>query len=283
MQHEQGFFTAHDDLQLYTQSWLPESTPKSNLIVVHGFGEHCSRYADFAAWFVPHGFAIHTFDLRGHGKSPGQRGHIEAWTDYRNDVYTFIHQVIAHTPSIPTFLLGHSMGGLIVLDYGLHHPENLCGIISSAPALQQGKGVSTAAITMAKLVAPLLPRLKVDSALDIHALSRNPAVVQAYRDDPLVHGLGTPRFVREMMRTMTRTQAQADEWDPDMPLLIVHGSADTLCPPEGSARFFANVGARDKTRYVYEDYYHEVFNDIGRERVLADVQTWLETHLPQCP
>lgn len=279
MQHQHGFFTTHDGVKLYTQSWSSEQKHKSNLIVIHGYGEHCGRYANFAAWFVPLGCAIHTFDLRGHGKSPGQRGHIDAWSLHRDDVQAFVKDVITREPSIPTFLLGHSMGGLIVLDYGRHYSAGLRGIVSSAPALQQGESVSAVAMTLAKLIAPIFPRLKIDSGLDIHALSRDPAIVQAYQDDPLVHGWGTPRFVTEITRTMTRAHTHADEWPQDMPLLIVHGSADTLCPPAGSARFFANVSARDKTRYVYADYFHEVFNEIGRERVLADVQGWLAERL----
>jgi len=275
MKHTQGFFTTDDSLKLYTQSWSPDSTAKYNLIVIHGIGEHCGRYAEFAAYFVPHDFAIHTYDLRGHGKSPGQRGHIDSWRQYREDVRAFVDNVHNAAPTIPIILLGHSLGGLTVLDYGLHHTAHLCGIVSSAPALKQGEGVSAFTITMARLISPLLPRLALNTSLDVNALSRDPAIVQAYQDDPLTHGLATPRLGAEMTRTMIRTQVRADEWQADLPLLIVHGTADTICPPEGSARFFANVSARDKTRHVYTGYFHEIFNDIGREQVLADVLAWL--------
>ncbi|HNT75512.1 MAG TPA: lysophospholipase [Anaerolineae bacterium] len=279
MAHQEGNFTTPDGLQLYTQSWLPENTLKAHLVMIHGIGEHGGRYANFAAWFKPLGYAVHTFDHRGHGKSPGQRGHINAWSEYRGDVGGFVAGAHDTRPDIPLFLVGHSLGGLIVLDYVLHGVSGLRGVVVSGPPLAWSAATPQWRVVASRVLARLAPRMAMPTGLDVNGLSHDPGVLEAYRTDPLVHGLATPAFAAAMDRTMRETMARADAWPSDLPLLIVHGGADPICPPEASARFFANVAARDKLRHVYPDFLHESFNEIGREQVLTDVQTWLDAHL----
>ncbi len=278
MQHSAGEFQTHDGINLYTQQWLPEEGHiKANLAVVHGFGEHSGRYERFAAWFVPHGYAVHSFDHRGHGRSPGQRGHINRWDEYREDVRVFLDRVRKLHPG-PIFLIGHSLGGLIVLDYGLHYRAHLKGVVASGPALQRGRDTSPLLVLAGQMLSPVMPKLKLDSHLKAEGLARDAEVVRAYRADPLVHGWATPRFGAEMVRTMKWVLRHAPDWPADLPLLIVHGKEDPLCPPEASAMFYAFAGAKDKTRHEYPDRRHEVFNDLGREEVLQDVLEWLEKH-----
>ncbi len=279
MQQTETHFVTHDGLELYAQQWQPTVDPKAQLLVVHGVGEHSGRYADFAAWFVARGYAVHAFDHRGHGKSPGQRGHVDAWRDFREDVHAFRRQVQAQAPDHPTFLVGHSMGGLIVLDYGLHYGRGFAGVVASAPPLAWGESVSPLLISVGKLLSSVLPRLKMKSGLDPEDLSRDEAVVAAYRADPLVHGWVSPRFGSEMDRTMQRVMASASQWPETLPLLLLHGGGDPICPPQASNRFFELAGAHFKRRIEYPGLLHEVFNELGREQVLADVQAWLDEHL----
>jgi len=279
MTHEDGHFTSHDGCALYFQRWVPVDAPKANLAVLHGMGEHSRRYRNFALWFKPLGYAVHAFDHRGHGKSPGPRGHIKHWAEFREDVRIFLEEVRGRVPDAPTFLVGHSLGGLIVLDYSLHYGEELSGVVASGPALARGEGVSPLSMFAAKLLSPVLPWLRLGTGLAVEGLSRDGKVVQRYREDPLVHGWGTPRLGAEISRTMHWALAHADAWPQALPLLIVHGEADPICPAYASERFFHNAGAGDKTRYVYPGYLHETFNEIGREQVLGDIQAWLEQHL----
>jgi len=276
MGHFEGTFTAHDGLELYYQRWRPEGETKAVLAIVHGFGEHSGRYGNVVNWFVPKGYAIYAFDLRGSGRSPGQRGHINSFAEFREDVKTFLQLVRAQEPDRPLFLLGHSMGGLIVLNYVLHHPEGLTGVIASGPALGS-LPVSPLLLALAKLLSRIWPRFTLDTNLDATAISRDPAVVEAYVNDPLVHSLGTPRLGTELLKAMEWTQAHAAEMK--VACLIVHGGADRLAPPEASRAFYERMTIADKARYEYEGYYHEVFNDIGKERVLADVEAWIQRHL----
>jgi len=276
MNHNEDTFGGFGGLELYYQRWRPEGKLKAALAIVHGFGEHSGRYGNVVDWFVPKGYAVYIFDLRGHGRSPGPRGYIHRWAEFRGDVKSFLELVHEQEPGQATFLLGHSMGGLIVLEYALHHPEGLAGVIASGPLLAQA-GISPFLQALSKVLSGVLPRLTLDTGLDATTISRDPAVVEAYVNDPLVHSLGTPRLATELTRAIEWAQAHAAEMR--VPCLIVHGAADRLVPPEGSRVFYENMILADKERQVYEDYYHEVFNDVGKERVLAAVEAWAERRL----
>jgi alpha-beta hydrolase superfamily lysophospholipase len=276
MNHSESTFSGFGGLELYYQRWRPGGEPKAALAVVHGFGEHSGRYGNVVDWFVPKGYAVYAFDLRGHGRSPGPRGYVNRWAEFRGDVKSFLELVHEQEPGQAVFLLGHSVGGLIVLEYVLHHPEGLAGVIASGPVLAQ-VGISPFLMTLSKVLSGILPRLALSTKLDASAISRDPAVIEAYVNDPLVHSVGTPRLGTELTRAIEWTQAHAAEMR--IPCLIVHGSADRLAPPGGSRVFYENTRLGDKERQVYEGHYHEVFNDVGKERVLADVGAWVEHHL----
>lgn len=276
MEHSEGTFSGYGGLPLYYQSWRPEKGPRAVLVIVHGFGEHSGRYMNVVNHLVPKGYAIYALDHRGHGRSPGPRGHINSWEEFREDVWAFVRKVSEAEPGLPLFLMGHSMGGLIVLEYALHYPEGLKGVIASGPALAQ-VGISPVLMTLARVLSRIWPRFAMSTGLDATSISRDPDVVAAYQADPLVHSIGTARLGTEMGRAMLWTHEHAREWR--LPLLILHGGADRLVPPEGSRRFFENVPIADKERIEYEGGYHEPHNDTHRAQVLADLERWLERHL----
>jgi len=276
MNHSENTFSGFKGLKLYYQCWRPEGEPRTTLAIVHGFGEHSGRYGNVVDWFVPKGYAVYAFDLRGHGRSPGPRGYVSRWAVFREDVKAFLELVHEQEPGQAVFLLGHSMGGLIVLEYALHYPEGLTGVIASGPLLAQAN-MSPSLVTLSKILSGVLPWLTLDTKLDATSISRDPAVVETYVNDPLVHSLGTPRLGTELTRAIEWTQAHAAEMR--VPCLIVHGSADRLVPPEGSRIFYESMTLADKERQTYEGYYHEVFNDVGKEQVLAAAEAWIERRL----
>jgi len=245
--------------------------------MVHGFGEHSDRYKTLVEGLVPHGYALYAFDLRGHGRSQGRRGHITSWEDYRQDVHTFLKMAQEQAGDIPLFLYGHSMGGLIVLDYGLTHPEGLAGVIASGPVLAQ-PGVAPLLLLVSRLISRVFPAFSLDTHLDAEAISRDPEVVRAYKADPLVHSTASARLGTELTATVKKTLARAGEWR--LPLLILHGSEDRLSPPEGSRLFFERVPIQDKERIVYPGGYHEPHNDVQRDQTVRDLLRWLDAHLP---
>lgn len=276
MKHLEGSFRGSGNLDLFYQSWHPEGQPRAALALVHGFGEHSGRYPNVVNHFVPRGYAIYGLDHRGHGRSPGQRGHINAWSEYRDDVHAFMQLVTEREWPRPIFLWGHSLGGLIVLEYALHYPDNLRGVIASAPLLGQA-GISPILIALARLLSRIAPTFSLSTGLDATTLSRDPAVVKAYTSDPLVHSLGTPRLSTEISAAQTWTLAHASEWR--VPLLLFFGTADRLVPPENTRKFFDAITFPDKNKIEYEGAYHETHNDIIHAQVMADVEQWLQTRL----
>ena len=276
MQHTENTFTGHDDLELYYQSWRPDTEPKAVLIIVHGLGEHSGRYMNLVNPLVPQGYAIYAFDNRGHGRSGGQQAYVNKFAEFRQDVTMFQKLVAAQEGERPLFLMGHSLGGLIVLDTLLHHNHGIKGTVISAPALDTG-GVSALLMAASKILSRIKPDLKVATGLDATGISRDPDVVKAYQNDPLVHGVGTPRLAVESPIAMAWCQENADKLQ--IPILMIHGTADRITSPASSREFFDKLTYPDKTYIDYEGGYHESLNDIHHQQVATDIQNWLDAHL----
>ncbi len=274
-QHTEGTCRTFDGLDLYYQSWCPAAARRSTVAILHGFGEHSGRYMNVVNCLVPAGYAVYGFDLRGHGRSPGQRGYIGDWSEYREDTRAFVNILGDKEPGSPLFLLGHSLGGLIALDYALRSPEGLRGIVASSPLLSQ-PGISPILVALSRGLSRVLPRFSLSTGLDASSLSRNPQVVDSYRQDPLVHSLGTPRLGTEITATQQWTLAHADEFK--LPLLMILGSADRLAPPQAGREFFQRVTFADKEMCEYKGAYHECHNDIIYEQTVADLKHWLDAH-----
>jgi alpha-beta hydrolase superfamily lysophospholipase len=262
-------------LPLYAQAWLPEGQPAATLAIVHGFGEHSGRYMNVVNALTPRGYAIFGFDWRGHGRSTGQRGHVQHWDEVRGDVGALVRWAAQQQPGQPHFLYGHSLGALAALEYVLHEPGDLKGVIASGAALGQ-VGISPLLQTLSRIMSRVWPRLSINTGLDASTISRDPQAVQAYRSDPLVHSLGTARLGTEVARAQVWTQTHAA--DLRVPLLMIHGDADRLIPPDSARTFFAHVTLADKERREYAGAYHEVHNDICADEMLRDVLQWLERH-----
>lgn len=276
MSHETGSFTGAGDLELFYQRWRAGTEPSVTLVMVHGFGEHSGRYGHLVEWMVSQGCSVYGFDLRGHGRSPGPRGHIRAWAEFREDLRRFLRLVEAMEAPTPLFLMGHSLGGLIVLECALRGLLGLRGIIASAPSLGQPP-VSPMLLVAASVLSRIWPEASFKVRLDPARLSRDPEVIKAYREDPLVHQRASARFGAEMQQARIWTMAHAREFP--FPLLLLHGGADRLAPAEASRIFYGRVISRDKELRIYRNGHHESHNDIHREQVLEDLWRWIQEHL----
>jgi alpha-beta hydrolase superfamily lysophospholipase len=277
MRHNEGTFVGCDGLKIYCQAWLPDDTPTASLIIVHGLGEHSGRYMNLVRKLVPNRYAVYAFDNRGHGRSPGRRGHVRSFSEYRQDIDAFTQFLDANEKlKRPLFLMGHSLGGLIVLEAVLLGMSGLAGVILSAPALDSG-GVSPILMTASKVVSRLWPTLSVKTGLDITGISRDPEVLTAYRMDLLVHGLGTPRLATESSKAMSTCFENVDQLQ--IPVLILHGTSDRITSPQRSREFFDHVTVSDKTYMAYDGGFHESHNDLHHEQAVQDVLNWLDKHL----
>jgi alpha-beta hydrolase superfamily lysophospholipase len=276
MENTEGRIAGAGGLELFVQAHRPDGRPRAALAIVHGHGEHGGRYQNVFDYFVPRGYAAYALDLRGHGRSPGQRGFIRDWGDYREDCLAFLGFIRGREPGVPLFLYGHSLGGLIALDLVLHQPEDLRGAIVSAPVLGP-PNIPAVLLQISKLLSAVWPGFSMNTQLDAATLSRDPAVVRAYVEDPLVHSKGTARLGTEMTQAVEWVHAHAGEWT--LSLLLICGAEDRLVPPGDGLRFFERVGGSDKKRIAYPNGSHEPHNDVDKGAVFADIEHWLEEHL----
>ncbi|WP_224367617.1 alpha/beta hydrolase [Hyalangium versicolor] len=260
-------------VRLFAQHWRPEGPSRAVLAIVHGLGEHSDRYQKLVEHLVSRGHTVHGFDLRGHGRSPGQRGHVDTWADFREDLRAFLGHVARHEPGRTPFLLGHSLGTLIVLDYALRHPEGLRGVILSGTALEHAGVTSPSRMLVSRLLSRFWPRFPITTEFDQRTLSRIPEVVSAYAADVLVHNQTSARFWMEVMVTIGWLRAHVAEFQ--LPLLVVHGEADPLNLSAGARRVFEAARHPRKQLLLMPGGLHEPHNDVGQEQVFQAVEAFL--------
>jgi len=272
--HDQSAFVARDNTGLYEQSWRPAQTsPRAILIVMHGLKDHSARYADFGVKLALAGWAVHAFDMRGHARSEGERVMVDRFDDYVGDLETFAERVRAREGDKPLFLLGHSMGGAIVALYALEgrRPQPR-GIVLSAPALRANVGFLKK--TGTKLVSALSPHAGVFN-LDLDDFSRDPKVVEACKNDPLVYQGGAPAHTaKELLRALSRIDDEMENMT--TPFFVMHGDADKVTDPQGSRDLYAGARATDKTLKIYPGLVHDLLHEPEKDQVMADVTAWME-------
>ena len=285
MQHDAGTIITDDGLTLATRRWTPHAHPRAVVATVHGIAEHSGRYAHVAAHLMLHDYAVHSFDLRGHGRSEGEpRAYVEHFDDYLDDLDRFLDHVRAETPTLPLFLLGHSLGGGIATYYVIERGDaGLAGLVLSSAALQIPSDLSPLLQKAAGVLSRWIPKTPI-TKLDRSHLSRDPAVVRAYEEDPLVYTGGVrPRVGAEVLRMTDHIHDHAGRLT--LPLYLYHGTADKVTDPAGSRWVYEQAASPDKTLELYDGLYHETMNEPERERVLADLVGWLDarTEAPATP
>ena len=277
MKHQEGYLKGVQDTNIYYQYWLPEGELKASVLVVHGLAEHSGRYMNVVNHLVPSGYAVYGIDHIGHGKSDGERVYVERFQDYTKTLKIYFNMIRDWQPEKPIFLIGHSMGGLISAAYLLEHQDELTGAVLSGPSIKVPDNISPATIFVGNTLSVIMPKVGI-LQLDAEGVSRDPAVVDAYVNDPLVYtGKISARLSAELLKTMQRVTEGAAEIR--LPILIVQGGNDKLVDPSGAQLLYDSVASRDKTIKIYDGFYHEVFNEPEHEQVLSDVKTWLEIHL----
>jgi len=278
MNTRDGKLTAKGRLTLYWKAWLPDGKPKAVIQLIHGYAEHIGRYQNIVNELVPAGYAIFGNDHRGHGKSEGKRGHVESFQELIDDTRQFALEIIR--PSFPDslcFMHGHSMGSIIAINYVEQYQDHLKGLVLSGTGSQPGKGVPKAIMAITKILSRILPGIHVKSPLPPEFISRDPEVVRAYVNDPLVYNVITPRLAEQMQTYLLIGASNAQRIS--LPVLILHGSEDTSF--SGQQELLDGIASKDKTFKRYEGLRHEVYNELpaDRAKVLSDLHAWLDGHL----
>ncbi len=261
---------------LFVRRWQPLGDARAIVVIVPGFNSHSGYYADVARRLVACRLAVYALDLRGRGRSEGERFYVERFDDYVSDVASTIDLVRSREATLPLFLLGHSAGGVVSCLYALQHQTALTGLICESFAFQLP--APDLALAVLKGVSHIAPHAHV-LRLKNEDFSRDPEVVAAMNADPLIAGETQPAStIAAMIRADERLAAEFGGLA--LPLLILHGTGDKAAKSSGSQRFYDAAAAPDKTLKLYDGYYHDLLNDVGGDVVLRDIIGWIEARLP---
>ncbi len=272
MKHDEFKFKTFDGLQLFGQSWQPESQPQAVICLVHGLGEHSGRYGHVADSLIQAGYTLISFDLRGHGKSEGPRGHTPSYEALMQDISSLLEVANKQFPQLPSFLYGHSLGGNLVLNYVLRRQAQLKGVIVTGPWLCLAFEPPRFKIILAQITNYIWPSFSQKSGLDTKAISRDPEVVYAYENDPLGHDHISARMFIGIYQAGQWALEHASEFS--LPLLLMHGGADKLSSIEASKEFDRKI-PKKCTFKIWDGLYHEIHNEPEKEEVFKFLIDWL--------
>jgi acylglycerol lipase len=272
--HEESFKSL-GGLQIHLRSWQPAGKPKAVLVICHGVNSHSGQYVWAGEAFAAKGFAVYALDLRGRGKSEGERFYVENVAEYVADVSGTIAIAKERNPNLRVYLLGHSAGGVVACSYALDHQDDIDGLICESFAFQvPAPGFALAAI---KGLSHIAPRLGV-LTLHMKDFTRDPVALKALEDDPLTKDEVQPAMtVAALVRADERLHDSFGQIT--LPVLIMHGTADKATVCRGSEYFHEHAGSRDKTLKLYKDHFHDLLNDIGKEGVVADISGWINARM----
>ncbi|RPI29542.1 MAG: alpha/beta hydrolase [Chloroflexota bacterium] len=259
--------------KIYVREWIPEKV-RGTVVVVHGLGEHICRYTHVAAAMNQAGYAVIGFDLPGHGRSSGKRGHIASYAMAVDLISLMLVEAADRYPYAAHFLYGHSLGGSLALYYILTRKDSLTRIISTGPGLGFEDPAPAWKVALANVLVILSPSFTLDNGLDVNGLSHDSAVVRAYKDDPLVHRMLSTRLGLDLLYKGRWMVEHAGECPP-APLLLMVGSRDRLVSPKAVDEFAARCSAR-LTYKVWDKLYHELHNEFEKEEIIQYMIDWMD-------
>jgi acylglycerol lipase len=276
MMVNEDFFEGEAGLKIFFRAWEPEERGRGVVVIVHGFNAHSGHYQWVAEQLVKTRLAVYALDLQGRGKSEGERFYVEKFADYVGDLAAFVELVKSREPGLPVFLMGHSAGGVVSCLYAIERQADLAGLICESFAFRvPAPDFALAVIKGVSHVAPHAHVLKLNNA----DFSRDPTVVEAMNQDPLTAGEVQPTLtVAELARADERLEREFSRIQ--LPLLIIHGTADKATKASGSQFFYDQAGSKDKILTLYKGHFHDLLNDVDKERVLRDIETWIIARLP---
>ena len=265
-------------LNIFFRSWRPASGATRGVVaIVPGFNSHSGYYEWVAAQLTADGLAVYAIDLRGRGKSDGERFYVQNFEDYVTDVASFVSIIKEKEKGLPVFMLGHSAGGVVACSYTLDHQQELAGLICESFAYQVP--APDFALAVLKGLSHIAPHAHV---LKLHNedFSRDPVVVEFMNNDPLIaHEVQPTQTVAAMVRADERLKKEFPKIT--LPVLILHGTKDKATKPGGSQHFYETAGSKDKTLKLYEGSFHDPLNDLDKKTVMADILSWINERIPR--
>ena len=263
-------------IKIFFRSWHPDGKARGVVVIVPGFNAHSGYYSWVAEQLTAEALAVYAVDLRGRGKSDGERFYVEKFQDYVDDVSALVNRAWSREAGLPVYLLGHSAGGVVSCLYAIENQSQLAGLICESFAFQVP--APDFALAVFKGLSHVAPHAHV-LHLKNEDFSRDPNIVRAMNDDPLIANETQPT---ETLAEMVRADERLEKEFPriNLPVLILHGTSDKAAKPSGSQLFYDTVGSTDKTLKFYEGGYHDLLNDTDKQRVMSDIRVWINAHLP---
>jgi len=281
MQKTEGELTTNDGLRLYTVNWMPDNTPNTIVIIVHGIAEHILRYAHVAQKLTEQGYGVFGLDHRGHGRSEGIQVYFESYDQPVNDLKQYFDTIKGQYPDHKLFVYGHSMGSLISGLFLLKYQDLVDGWICTGTTVNLDSLVPKFVISAGSALARLAPKAKL-IPLSSKAISTAPEVVRNYDNDPFVYRQPVRlQMVAEMIERSAYLRENASKLT--LPVLIAHGSEDTITPVSGSNYLYSHIKSKDKTLKVYDRFFHEIHNEREKDLFFSDLLGWLEAHAQGTP
>jgi alpha-beta hydrolase superfamily lysophospholipase len=272
MKITEGFFEGSDGIKLYYEAYIPEKV-EATLIIVHGLSEYIASYDTFRTFLTEKNIAVYGFDARGHGNSPGIRAHVNRWSEYTEDLHRFV-QLVQKEQSGKMLMFSHSMGTTIATNYLMEYQDNLDGFILCGTTIKPVEATKWYLIPMAKLLSWVAPRVSINLKLNIDAVCSDPKVVERSKKDDLKFSTVTPRWGTEILKAIERTKKNLDIYT--MPLLVIHGKLDKINDFEAAKSFFEAIPGKDKSFIAYENSFHEILNDVEKEKVFRDIYAFIK-------
>jgi acylglycerol lipase len=278
MQSAMGTLTGQRKFRIKYGQWYPAGNPKAVALVVHGMGEHMGRYQHVISTLVERGYAVFAIDHRGHGQSDGTRAHIENFRYYVDDL-ELLHKTAHESHStLPLFIVGHSLGALISFHFLLRHQDKVRGAVLSGPAFVVGADTSPILKRLSHFLMKVLPSLPILPATGDNMLSHDPDIDRLWKEDPLTYD-GALRVSMGNQIMVSSETAQQRFAEIRLPFLVMHGSEDKMTAPSGSERLYQEAKSEDKTIKIWDGMYHEIFNEVGKERVIRVAADWLDARV----
>lgn len=274
---QEEYFEGTGGLRIFTRTWRPAGEPRGVVVIVPGFNSHSGHYLWVAEQLVAQNLAVYALDLRGRGKSDGERFYVQSFSDYVSDVSKTVERAKQREPGLPVFLLGHSAGGVVSCLYAIENQAAIAGLICESFAHQvPAPDFALAVLKGLSHIAPHAHVLKLKN----EDFSRDAKWVETMNNDPLIaHEVQPTQTVAEMVRADERLKLEFPVLE--LPVFILHGTQDRATKPSGSQFFFDTTSSSDKTLKLYEGHYHDLLNDVGKEEVLADIEQWIEKRIVQ--
>ncbi len=269
---DENFLCSADGLRLFFRHWPAQKTIRFVALIAHGMAEHSGRYEELAGILSADGADVWAIDHRGHGHSEGRRGDFRSFQEYLDDLDLLIDHARVKNPGLPVVLIGHSLGGLIVLAYAAQHGNKLAAVIASAPALELVQKIPALKIRVAEILSGIVPTTHLPNVVMPGFLSHDPTVVNDYKTDPLIFSVITARAAVALRAALAHSAAYAEQIT--IPCLILQGESDPICSPNASQQFARHCKQADYRGYP--GFFHEIFNETGRQKVFDDLMAWVD-------